>query len=590
MDSLCKHLQWALELEHCTIPPYLAALYSLHEGHNREAAGILLSVVIEEMLHMTLVANVLNAVGGQPRLDHPEFVPQYPCYMPHSNQAFLVNLSRLSRESVETFMRIEKPEEHFILPEDDIYETIGQFYETMEEGLGWLCRTLGAEQVFTGDPARQMKPTDMHYDGSGNVVVVTDLTSALAALDEIKGQGEGINHKAIWDGDRKMFHPTNNEISHYFRFNEIYMGKRYAHNDTPQTGPRGRDFPVDWTTIYNCRTNPKKDDYPQGSLAWTKMHDFNETYSDMLRLMHKSFNGEPHWMAVAIGLMYELKIKAIELMKLPSGDGETTVGFSFEYVRPLEKSLVARNPSIRVRPNGPYIVDGGVTIVRKSRVMSEHKEALTWKKEKTLTTAATCALCRCGQSGVKPFCDGSHVRLKFDGTETAEINLRIERAKDYPGTKIMVRHDSTICAFATFCENKITDVWRMSEETTDSIVRAQVMSMIERCPSGALTYELEEVASESLASDNDSEAQQSAARQMKANETGVSGSVANEPDLPREISVITDGPLWVTGGIPMERADGKKLEIRNRMTLCRCGHSKNKPLCDGSHTDVAFKD
>ncbi|HLK60126.1 MAG TPA: CDGSH iron-sulfur domain-containing protein, partial [Chthonomonadaceae bacterium] len=91
------------------------------------------------------------------------------------------------------------------------------------------------------------------------------------------------------------------------------------------------------------------------------------------------------------------------------------------------------------------------------------------------------------------------------------------------------------------------------------VTRAQVVSMIERCPSGALTYEF--------------------------TETGET----NEPDLPEGIAVITDGPLWVTGKITIERSDGKTVEIRNRMTLCRCGHSKNKPFCDGSHLDAHFK-
>ena len=99
----------------------------------------------------------------------------------------------------------------------------------------------------------------------------------------------------------------------------------------------------------------------------------------------------------------------------------------------------------------------------------------------------------------------------------------------------------------------------MAEKTADTQVRAQVIAMIERCPSGALTYEIE-------------------------SEGGVI-----EPDLPEEIAVTDNGPLWVTGGIPIERADGQPVETRNRVTLCRCGHSKNKPFCDGTHIDVGFK-
>ncbi len=66
-----------------------------------------------------------------------------------------------------------------------------------------------------------------------------------------------------------------------------------------------------------------------------------------------------------------------------------------------------------------------------------------------------------------------------------------------------------------------------------------------------------------------------------------SGDVV-EPDLPKEVAVTPDGPLWVSGWIPIERADGQPLETRNRITLCVCGESKKKPLCDGTHKDVGF--
>ena len=88
--ALRRHLQWAVELEHSTLPPYLTALYSLHDGKNAEARHVLLSIAIEEMLHMTLAANILNAVGGTPHLDQPSFMPTYPAFLPHSNRAFSV--------------------------------------------------------------------------------------------------------------------------------------------------------------------------------------------------------------------------------------------------------------------------------------------------------------------------------------------------------------------------------------------------------------------------------------------------------------------------------------------------------------------
>ena len=215
---------------------------------------------------------------------------------------------------------------------------------------------------------------------------------------------------------------------------------------------------------------------------------------------------------------------------------------------------------ITIRPRGPYLVRGGIPLVRKTPVISEHGEPLTWKKEGVLDTADVYRLCRCGQSSTKPFCDGTHTLKEFDGTETADPGTIDGRQANYEGEKIVVKDDRSLCVHAGFCGNRITNIWNMVAETADTQVRAQVMAMVDRCPSGALSFALDP------------------------------GSDNVEPDLPKEIAVIPDGPLWISGGIPVERRDGQPLETRNRVTLCRCGASSNKPLCDGSHKEVGFTD
>lgn len=215
---------------------------------------------------------------------------------------------------------------------------------------------------------------------------------------------------------------------------------------------------------------------------------------------------------------------------------------------------------ITVQPNGPYIVSGNVPLVRKSEVISEHGEPLTWKKDEVLKTGERYALCRCGQSSDKPFCDGSHTGADFDGHEVADAGNISDREVTYEGTRIFVKDDRSVCIHAGFCGNRITNVWKMTQDSHDTQVRARIMSMIERCPSGALSYSLE-VDGENL-----------------------------EPDLPVEIAITPDGALWVSGEIPIERADGQPLEVRNRVTLCRCGGSNNKPLCDGTHKKIGFSE
>jgi CDGSH-type Zn-finger protein len=213
---------------------------------------------------------------------------------------------------------------------------------------------------------------------------------------------------------------------------------------------------------------------------------------------------------------------------------------------------------ITVRENGPYVVEGGVPLVRKTPVVSEHGEPMTWKKSDVITSDERYTLCRCGLSSNKPFCDGTHRAEGFDGTETADAAPVASRQQDYPGTRIVVKNDTSLCIHSGFCGNRVTNVWQMTQDSEDSQVRAQMIAMIERCPSGSLSYTIE--------------------------------GEEVEPDLPKEIAITPDGALWVSGGIPIERADGQPCEVLNRVTLCRCGASKNKPLCDGTHTESGFSE
>lgn len=216
--------------------------------------------------------------------------------------------------------------------------------------------------------------------------------------------------------------------------------------------------------------------------------------------------------------------------------------------------------SITSRPGGPLMVSGSVPIVRKTAVHSEHGEPMAWKTSEGMTDRATYALCRCGQSQNKPFCDGAHTAAGFEGSDNAAGTSYDERANELGGTGIVVSDDRSICVHAGFCGTRATNIWKQVADTDDSTVRMAVINEVEKCPSGALTYRFE----------GDTE--------------------DTEPDYPTQIGVIDDGPLWVTGSIPVTTADGTELEPRARVTLCRCGASGNKPLCDGSHKEAGFAD
>lgn len=215
-------------------------------------------------------------------------------------------------------------------------------------------------------------------------------------------------------------------------------------------------------------------------------------------------------------------------------------------------------PSIEVTEDGPLRVQGPVRIVRRREVRDAEGAAVAWQDVMELPFDGEAWLCRCGRSGNKPFCDSSH-REGFTAQDSAPPAYA-ERAKELGGVGVTVRDDRKLCVHAEFCFSKTANVWKQVDQTGDELVRTTLVSMIERCPSGALTLRFD-------GETNDYEGE-------------------TEPT----IAVIDNGPLWVIGSIPITLADGTTLEPRNRVTLCRCGQSESKPLCDGAHSACGFAD
>src|SRR5919197_2813527 len=171
LDDLRTHLQAAVELELLVIPPYLCALYSLHPGSNEEAALIIRSVVVEEMLHMILASNVLNAVGGTPEVAGGDWTPSYPTKIPYHRGLFEVGLRPFGDLALDTFLIIENPSYLHSKPPDpsadaatprlmtlgrngEGYRTIGEFYDAIAAGLRSPVDRLGGKAVFTGRAGR----------------------------------------------------------------------------------------------------------------------------------------------------------------------------------------------------------------------------------------------------------------------------------------------------------------------------------------------------------------------------------------------------------------------------------------------------
>jgi len=329
VEELRRYLQVALQLEHSTIPPYMTALYSIHPGTNPDSTQIIHTVVVEEMLHLVLVANMLNAIGGSPDFTLPGFVPLYPAHLPDGETDFEVGIRPFSRAAIETFLQIERPgaaseEIDFIqrarsplalLPgfgdsdaSDMHFYSIGEFYAEIDRGLHWLHAEMTArgEVLFTGDPTRQVTPS-FRYSGGGEILAVYDLASADAAIRLICEQGEGLGGR-IYDEE--------DELSHYYQFEQVLLGRYYQSGDLPGQ-PSGATFDVDWFAVYPVRTNARLTDYPEGCETYNAACEFNIAYQDFLALLTRAHNGEPELLETAVGVMYQLKDLVSKLIVTP---------------------------------------------------------------------------------------------------------------------------------------------------------------------------------------------------------------------------------------------------------------------------------
>jgi hypothetical protein len=337
LDILKRELQVAIEIELATIPPYLTALFSLPDGSNRESQVIVRNVVMEEMLHMTLAANVLNAIGGTPRVGRHHHVPGYPTNLPWHSKGFAVGLAPFSKSQVQTFCRIETPEEDHPLrgqqdlldaeraekhgpvavegppPEPRNYTSIGEFYAALIGRLHWLVAEMGPAAIFTGPRERQVDAEE-YYGGSGHIVAVHDLASAVRALKEIVHQGEG-TYTSVWEGSREKAIPK--QPAHFYLFDEIVQGRYYKTGDKPHH-PKGEPLHVAWNTVYRSSPNPKAQRYQRAypEIA-EKLRAFDEVYLELLDEIGRAFNGEPGRLRTAVKQMYELRYSAVELMRIP---------------------------------------------------------------------------------------------------------------------------------------------------------------------------------------------------------------------------------------------------------------------------------
>lgn len=224
----------------------------------------------------------------------------------------------------------------------------------------------------------------------------------------------------------------------------------------------------------------------------------------------------------------------------------------------VENNQLKNKMKIKIVKNGPYIVSGGVPLYEQAIVTDEAGHTKDLVDEKEFLPQDTYTLCRCGKSKDKPYCDGTHNDTNFDGTETASRKPYIEKAEIFEGPQLRLTDAHEFCDHSRFCMRS-GGIRNLIGKSDDPEAKQTAIEEAMICPSGRLV--------------------------LWDKKTGKPFEKQFEPSivLVHDEQKKCQGPIWVRGGIPIESSDGTMYESRNRVTLCRCGKSENKPYCDGSH-------
>ncbi len=342
IGELKAALQLAIGLELSTIPVYLTALYSIKDGTNTDAAQAIRSVVMEEMLHMVLAVNVLNALGEKPSVNPVNFrnrrlnpIPRYPHTSPLIPGIGELALRPLTPAAVDSFIKIEHPYHGAVRPDDikcarDAYPTIGTFYEAIQTALQDL-------DGLHFHSAHQVKATQ-YYGGAGEVIEVKDRETALKAIGKIIDEGEGLPPNQLDKQAKKV--TTQDKLnsgwqmySHYARFRELQTGRRYRSTQLARETPEGSLLLVDYSAVHPAKYIKLDDAEPQDSPESIALNEFDAAYTQLVNDLYLAFSGkmkpvkdkiapkgerEADPLLLAVHGMRALKDKAVALMRTPN--------------------------------------------------------------------------------------------------------------------------------------------------------------------------------------------------------------------------------------------------------------------------------
>jgi len=615
-EELIYLLTEAAEIEHNLMCCYLFAAFGLKgaaDGLDREAAAevgrwerALSGVAVEEMTHLALVNNLLAAVGAGPHLGRPNF-PVAAGYHP---AGVVAELRRFDRATLDHFVFLERPEgvdlpdgagfaaaagagyvreaaSRRFMPSAQDYLTVGHLYRGIRAGLEALAGRLGAARLFVGDPARQVAPPLVTLPG---LAAVTDLASALAALDTIVEQGEGS--------------PADVEHSHYRRF----LGMRTAFDTFLARDPAfDPSRPVAPNPVMRRPPNPDGKTYVDHPAAAPVMDLANAIYVAMLRALAQGFaETEPaakrRYIDAGIDAMFALRPVARHLTTLPaqaSGAGGNA-GMSFAILRDLSP-LPAGPGAIAVLEETFRALAAGAGVVVAADVAEEARRALETIADRLAGRTATAT----------------------NPVETAE------------GRDLVISFDTKRCIHARFCvlgepavfKANVVGPWIAPDEATST---ENLVAVARNCPSGAITYARRDGGPEEPPPPvNLIQVRENGPLALRAaivldgapagfratlcrcgqsqNKPFCDGShvkagfaASGEPatgdttalavrDGPLEVRPQTDGPLALAGNMELISGTGRTFRKTTAAMLCRCGGSASKPFCDGAHARIGFR-
>jgi CDGSH-type Zn-finger protein/uncharacterized Fe-S cluster protein YjdI len=566
----------AAELEHNLMCTYLYAAFSLKDAPTdglsveeveavRRWRGVLIGVAIEEMGHLAAVWNITSALGGSPRVGRTNF-PIDPGYLPAS---VVVKLAPFTPETLQHFVFLERPhgstehdgdgfaaERNYVrgadtprlVPMGINYDTVGEFYAALAEGLRGLATRYGESATFGGDPALQLSPREITLAGVKPVVC---LKTALAAFDAIVVQGEGA--------------PRDSAGSHYQKFVGIREEFQALKRRNPAFAPA---FPAATNPVLRRPPRPEGRVWLENPEAVAVVDLANAAYGLMLRLLSYAYalrgpTAEKSLAVdLAIGLMRAIAPLAERAARLPAGPSnpECHAGMSFTALRD-SSALPAGIAAWRLFTERFSRLADAATGLRacndpRVHAAADQLNALAGKAARgsELSTAAAAGSQAFGRGRAERESPPQGAALAAAATPVSTIANGVETAR---GQKLELMFEAKRCIHSRFCVTGTPEVFLANVQgpwiRPDAAEVERVVEIAHACPSGAIRY-----------------------RRLD----GVHGETAPPVNL---LSIRESGPYAVRGDLRIGAEAGGF-----RATLCRCGASKNKPFCDGSHHEVGF--